>query len=69
MRRRLGDEGIEMVVTGIGADLLARLRSQHKKQREGIALLIATALHMRSVNLNKLAIALPRAAERQQCET
>jgi hypothetical protein len=36
---------------------------QNKKQREGLALLIATA-QVRSVNLNELVVALPRAAER-----
>ncbi len=48
----------------IGADLLARLAWQNKKQREGLALLAATALHVRSVNLNELAAAARRAAER-----
>jgi hypothetical protein len=43
---------------------LARLAWQNKKQREGLALLAATALHVRSVNLNELAAAAPRAAER-----
>jgi len=56
--------GIEKIAAGIGAELLARLPWQNKKQREGLALLIATALHVRSVNLNELAAALPRAAER-----
>ncbi len=37
---------------------------EDKKQREGLALLIATALQVRSVNLNELAAALPRAADR-----
>ena len=61
--------GIDMLATAISVDLLARLRSQNKKQKEGVALLVATALHVRSVNLNKLAAALPRAAERQQYGT
>jgi hypothetical protein len=56
--------GIETVAAAIGADLLARLPSQNKKQREGLALLVATALHVRDVNLNELGAALPRAAER-----
>ena len=37
---------------------------QVKKQREGLALLVSTALQVRSVNLNELAAALPREAER-----
>lgn len=56
--------GIETLARTIGADLLARLAWQNKKQREGLALLAATALHVRSVNLNELAAAAPRAAER-----
>ena len=56
--------GIEKIAAAIGAELLARLPWQNKKQREGVALLIATALQVRSVNLNELAAALPRAAER-----
>jgi hypothetical protein len=56
--------GIETVAVALGADLEARLPSQNKKQREGLALLVATALQVRSVNLNELAAALPRAAER-----
>jgi hypothetical protein len=56
--------GIEKIAAAIGAELLARLPWQNKKQREGLALLIATALQVRSVNLNELAAALPREAER-----
>src|SRR3974377_282910 len=56
--------GIGRIATGICAELLARLPWQNKKQREGLALLIATALQVRSVNLNELAAALPREAER-----
>jgi hypothetical protein len=56
--------GILTVAMAIGAELLARLPWQNKKQREGLALLIATALQVRSVNLNELAAALPREAER-----
>jgi hypothetical protein len=52
------------VATAIGADLAARLPRQNKKQREGLALLVATALDVRDVNLMELAAALPRAAER-----
>jgi hypothetical protein len=56
--------GILTAASAIGAELLARLPLQNKKQREGLALLIATALQVRSVNLNELAAALPRAAGR-----
>src|SRR4051812_42149339 len=54
--------GIATVATAIGADLAARLPRQNKKQREGLALLVATALDVRDVNLMELAAALPRAA-------
>lgn len=56
--------GIERVAAAIGADLRGRLPRQHKKQREGLALLVATMLEARSANLMDLAAALPRAAER-----
>jgi len=56
--------GIEGVAVSIGAELLRRLPGQNKKQREGIALLVSTALSVCSVNLNELASALPRRAER-----
>lgn len=56
--------GILAIAAAICEELLARLPLQNKKQREGLALLIATALQVRSVNLNELAAALPRAAER-----
>jgi hypothetical protein len=56
--------GIETVATAIGADLATRLPGQNKKQRAGLALLVAIALDVRSVNLMELAAALPRTAER-----
>jgi hypothetical protein len=56
--------GIETIAAAIGADMALRLPGQNKKQREGLALLVATGLDVRSVNLNELAAALPRAAER-----
>src|SRR5215204_2474082 len=56
--------GIETVATAIEADLATRLPGQNKKQRAGLALLVATALDVRSVNLMELAAALPRTAER-----
>jgi Transposase DDE domain len=56
--------GIGTVASTIAASLVERLPLQNKKQREGLALLVATALQVRSVNLNELAAALPRSAER-----
>jgi len=56
--------GITAIAAVICGELLARLPWQNKKQREGLALLVATVLQVRSVNLNELAAALPRAAER-----
>src|SRR5215210_6933357 len=56
--------GVETVAAAVQADLAARLPTQNKKQREGLALLVATALDVRSVNLMELAAAVPRAAER-----
>src|SRR3954465_6105485 len=41
-----------------------RLPGQHKARREGLALLTATMLDVRSANLMDLAASLPRAAER-----
>jgi hypothetical protein len=56
--------GIEKVAAAIEGDLRGRLPRRHKKQREGLALLVATMLEERSANLMDLAAALPRAAER-----
>ena len=56
--------GIATVAAAIGADLAARLPRQNKKQRDGLALLVATALDVRDVNLMELAAARPRAAAR-----
>src|SRR5215210_6674615 len=56
--------GVEMVAAAVRADLAGRLPTQNKKQREGLALLVATVLDVRSVNLMELAAAVPRAAER-----
>src|SRR3954452_21722698 len=47
--------GIATVAAAIGAGLAARLPRQNKKQREGLALLVATALDVRDVNLMELA--------------
>jgi hypothetical protein len=56
--------GIEAVAASISADLVRRLPRQNKKQREGLASLIATMLDVRSANLMDLSASLPRAAER-----
>jgi hypothetical protein len=56
--------GIATVAAAVCGELRTRLPLQNKKQREGLALLVATALQVRSVNLNELAAALPREAER-----
>src|SRR4051812_46861270 len=52
------------MATAIGADLAARLPRQNKKQREGLALLVPTALDVRDVHLMDWAAALTRAAAR-----
>jgi len=56
--------GIATVARTIGEAMRARLPGQNKKQREGLALLTATMLDVRSANLMDLAASLPRAAGR-----
>ena len=56
--------GIEAIAASISADLCRRLPRQNKKQREGLASLVATMLNVRSANLMELSASLPRAAER-----
>lgn len=56
--------GIEAVAASVSADLVRRLPRQNKKQREGLALLVATMLDVRSANLMDLSASLPRASER-----
>jgi hypothetical protein len=56
--------GIATVAAAIGEDIRGRLPRQHKAQREGLALLTATMLDVRSANLMDLAASLPRAAGR-----
>lgn len=56
--------GIEAIAASISADLVRRLPRQNKKQRQGLALLTATMLDVRSANLMDLAASLPRDAER-----
>lgn len=56
--------GIEAIAASISADLVVRLPRQNKKQREGLATLVATMLDVRCANLMDLAASLPREAER-----
>lgn len=56
--------GIEAIAASISADMSARLPRQNKKQREGLALLAATMLEVRSANPMDLAASVPREAER-----
>ncbi len=56
--------GIEMIAATICEDMRNRLPRQNKKQREGLALLAATMLEVRSANLMDVAASLPRTAER-----
>lgn len=56
--------GIEAIAASISADLVRRLPRQNKKQREGLATLVATMLDVRSANLMDLSASLPREAER-----
>ena len=57
--------GIEAIAASISADLVRRLQRQNKKQREGLALQVATRLDVRSANLVDLSASLPREAERK----
>ena len=41
--------GIETIAAAVGATMAARLPGQNKKQREGLAFVVATALAVRSV--------------------
>jgi hypothetical protein len=56
--------GIATVAAAIGEEIGRRLPRQHKAQRDGLALLTATMLDVRSANLMDLAASLPRPAER-----
>ncbi len=56
--------GIARMAASISADLVTRLPRQNKKQREGLALLAATMLDVRSANLMDLSASLPREAVR-----
>jgi hypothetical protein len=56
--------GIEAIAASISAELSKRLPRQNKNQREGLALVTATMLDVRSANLMDLSASLPRASER-----
>jgi Transposase DDE domain len=56
--------GIAGMAEAIGSDMRERLPEQYKKQREGLSLCVATMLDVRSANLNEIAAALPREADR-----
>ena len=61
--------GIEAIAASISADLVRRLPRRNKKQLEGLSLLVATMLDVRSANLMDLPASLPRAAERIDMRT
>jgi hypothetical protein len=50
---------------GIRAELKQRLPRQRKRQRDKLAVLVATMLHVRSANLVELVAGLPRASDRR----
>src|ERR1700745_3307524 len=56
--------GIAGWAEGIRAELPKRLPRQRKTQRDKLAVLVATMLHVRSANLVELAAGLPRASDR-----
>jgi hypothetical protein len=55
---------IEAVAASVSADLVRRMPRQNKKQREGLALLVATMLDVRNANLTDLSASLPQSSER-----
>ena len=57
-------QGIAVWAEGIRAELAKRLPKQRKTQRNKLAVLVATMLHVRSANLVELAAGLPRASDR-----
>ena len=57
-------DGLLKVSEGVGLELKRLLPRQRKTQREGLALLVATMLDVRSANLMDLAAGLPRAVAR-----
>jgi hypothetical protein len=56
--------GIVVWAEGIKAELAKRLPRQRKTQRDKLAVLVATMLHVRSANLVELAAGLPRKSDR-----
>ena len=56
--------GIAVWAEGIKAELKTRLPRQRKTQRDKLAVLVATMLHVRSANLVELAAGLPRESDR-----
>jgi hypothetical protein len=56
--------GIAVWAEGIRAELKERLPRQRKTQRDKLAVLVATMLHVRSANLVELAAGLPRESDR-----
>jgi hypothetical protein len=56
--------GIAVWAEGIKAELETRLPGQRKTQRDKLAVLVATMLHVRSANLMELAAGLPRDCDR-----
>ena len=56
--------GIVVWTEGIKAELVKRLPRQRKTQRDKLAVLVATMLHVRSANLVELAAGLPRQSDR-----
>ena len=56
--------GIAVWAEGIKAELAQRLPRQRKTQRDKLAVLVATMLHVRSANLVEVAAGLPRASDR-----
>jgi hypothetical protein len=56
--------GIIVWAEGIKAELAKRLPRQRKTQRDKLAVLVATMLHVRSANLVELAAGLPRESDR-----
>jgi hypothetical protein len=56
--------GITVWADGIKAELKRRLPGQRKTQRDKLAVLIATMLHVRTANLVELAAGLPRESDR-----
>ena len=60
----LASSSIVIWADGIKAELKQRLPGQRKTQRDKLALLVATMLHVRSANLVELASGLPRESDR-----